>query len=121
MTATKLCLVDDIEEPGSRGFRFRSGSELHAVFVVRHAGRLRGYVNLCPHARSPLDWVADRFLDYDKNHILCGTHGARFAIEDGACLGGPCDGRGLTPIKLQVEDGVIYWLDEVGFTRPENS
>jgi len=102
-----LCRLDDIPEPGSRGFRIRSGSETRALFVVRQGGRVFAYENSCPHTGSPLDWVPDRFLDLEKRHILCATHGALFRIEDGYCLAGPCAGKSLKSVSITVKSGCV--------------
>lgn len=107
-----LCRVDELAEPGSRGFRFGSGADRRAIFVVRQGGRIFGYKNSCPHTGSPLDWVPDRFLDRERRLILCATHGARFRIEDGYCLEGPCAGARLAPVALRVEAGAIYLVEE---------
>jgi len=108
MSARRLCRLEEIAEPGSRGFRFGSGSESHAIFVVRHRGRVVAYENVCPHVGSPLDWAPDRFLDIERRFILCATHGALFRIEDGYCIEGPCAGKALTPVRVRVEDGEVY-------------
>lgn len=100
---TALCRLDDIADPGSRGFDI----EGRPLFVVRHGEFVAGYVNSCPHTGGPLDWVEDQFLDLERRHILCATHGALFRMEDGHCLAGPCAGDHLTPVSLTVVDGVV--------------
>lgn len=52
-----------------------------------------------------LNWLSNRFLDREAETILCDVHGARFRIEDGACLFGPCAGRGLTVVAVRIEAG----------------
>ena len=104
---SSLCYLDDIPEPGCRGFRIGSGSEARALFVVRQGGHVFAYENSCPHTGSPLDWIPDRFLDLEKQHILCATHGALFRIEDGYCLAGPCAGKSLKPVSITVESGCV--------------
>jgi naringenin degradation protein FdeD len=106
-TSTPLCRLDELGDPGSRGFRFGSGTEMRAIFVVRHSGRVFAYENSCPHTGSPLDFRPDGFFDIEKRHILCATHGALFRIEDGYCLAGPCAGQGLKPVAIAIESGVI--------------
>ena len=107
MTSSPLCRLDEIPEPGSRGFRFGSGAGMRALFIVRHGGRVVAYENSCPHTGSPLDWRPDQFLDLERRHILCATHGALFRIEDGYCLAGPCAGKGLKPVAVTIESGCI--------------
>ena len=51
---TELCRLDEIAEPGARGFDFRVGEAVFGGFVVRKAGLVLGYVDSCPHAGWPL-------------------------------------------------------------------
>ena len=106
-TRRRICRLAEIPDPGSRGFEI----EGRAIFLVRRSDTLAGYVNYCPHTGGPLDWVEGRFLDYERRHILCATHGALFRIEDGHCLAGPCAGKGLTKLATAVEDGVVLLVE----------
>jgi len=65
------------------------------------------YRNVCPHAGNPLHWKPHAFLSKKRDLILCSVHGATFDIETGKCVGGPCPGRALTPLRVAVEAGVI--------------
>ena len=103
-----LCRLEDIALPGSKGFRIGSGTSERAIFVVRSGSCVAAFENHCPHVGSPLDWVPGRFLDYERKHILCATHGARFTIPDGTCFEGPCLGKALTVVPIRVEGGSIY-------------
>ncbi|HUC65591.1 MAG TPA: Rieske 2Fe-2S domain-containing protein [Stellaceae bacterium] len=111
MTQRRLCRVEEIPDGGGRGFRFGSGPDLAAVFVVKRAGALYAYVNSCPHLGTPLDFLPDRFFDRDGRHLLCSTHGARFRIDDGYCVDGPCAGRRLRAALIRVEAGDILLGD----------
>jgi nitrite reductase/ring-hydroxylating ferredoxin subunit len=103
-----LCRLADIPDPGSRGFEV----EGRATFLVRRGDVIAGYVNSCPHTGGPLDWVEHQFLDLERRHILCATHGALFRIEDGYCLAGPCRGKRLTPVAVTLS------ADEVHLSSP---
>ena len=107
MSRRVLCRLDDIPDPGSKGFDFRDGTDLRSIFVVRAGATLRAYENSCPHTGGPLDWVPDQFLTREKDTILCATHGALFRIDDGHCLAGPCVGERLTPLPVRVEGGEV--------------
>ncbi len=111
MTRSLLCRISELSDPGARGFTVRSGTDTLHLFVVRLNGMLRAYVNRCPHRGTPLDWEPDEFLDPETQEIVCATHGARFRPEDGACLGGPCRGRGLEPVGIEVEGDRLYVRD----------
>ena len=47
----------------------------------------------------------------DGNTLMCATHGAEYAPDTGACLGGPCFGIGLEPLDTQVIDDEIVLND----------
>lgn len=104
---TILCRLDELEDPGSKGFEFGSGSSLRRFFIVRRGEKVFGYVNRCPHAGSTLDWSEDAFLDMTRNFIICATHGALFTIEQGRCMAGPCRNRQLEPVPVEVVDGMV--------------
>tara|TARA_A100001037_G_C15125441_1_gene625919 strand:- start:456 stop:713 length:258 start_codon:yes stop_codon:yes gene_type:complete len=83
------------------------------MFVVRRGEDVFGYVNICPHARTPLDWTPDQFLTRDKTNLLCATHGAQFRIEDGFCVAGPCPGASLIPVPIAISDGDVVISDHI--------
>lgn len=99
-----VCRVEDLPDPGTKEFRLAGGLE---VFVVRKGEYVFAYENSCPHTGVTLNWLPDRFLDRGAETIQCDVHGARFRIEDGACLFGPCAGRGLTPVPVHIEQGEV--------------
>jgi nitrite reductase/ring-hydroxylating ferredoxin subunit len=49
----------------------------------------------------------DQFLDLSRTQILCANHSALFRIDDGLCVHGPCEGRSLVAIPIEVVDGDI--------------
>jgi nitrite reductase/ring-hydroxylating ferredoxin subunit len=104
----RLCALDEIADPGSKGFRFRQGEALFAGFLVRREGRLAGYVDRCPHAGWPLAGPEERFLTRDGSRILCAGHGALFRPEDGLCMVGPCLGERLEPWLVEVRAGAVF-------------
>jgi len=107
---TVVCLLDELNDPDSRGFALRVNERLHDVFIVRLGRQVFGYLNSCPHTGGPLDWVPDQFLSLDKDYIQCATHAALFRLYDGHCVAGPCAGERLTPVPVMVEAGEIVVL-----------
>lgn len=103
-----LCKLDDIAPGQSRAFTFRDGDRLTEIFLHRQEDRVFAYLNRCPHAGTPLDWVPGRFLAPEGDAFLCGTHGARFAIEDGHCFLGPCTGRYLRAVTVDLRGDGVY-------------
>lgn len=104
---TALCRLDEIPDGAGRGFVFGRGLERWAVFAVRRGEAVFAYVNSCPHAGTPLDWPPDRFFNFEGTLLRCGTHGARFRVEDGYCVSGPCAGKSLVPVAVELVDGVL--------------
>lgn len=103
-----LCPLAALPMDRARGFDLE-GLGNDQVFVVRKAGRLHAYRNSCPHwPMSTLPWRKDAYLDPSGSHIVCHGHGARFTIDDGQCVSGPCVGQSLTAVALKVEDGAIW-------------
>lgn len=108
-----LCRVDDIPDGGARGFAAAPGG-FTGLFALRRGDEIRVYVNACPHIGVPLDWAPDRFLNAEGTRIICGTHGAEFRIEDGACVFGPCIGDRLEAVATSVQDGVVLVEEDAG-------
>ncbi len=51
--------------------------------------------------------MPDMFLDYERSLIQCSNHDAKFRIEDGECIAGPCIGERLTPVAISIIDDKI--------------
>ncbi|HTI67021.1 MAG TPA: Rieske 2Fe-2S domain-containing protein [Caulobacteraceae bacterium] len=107
---TALCRLEEIADPGAKGFRFRDGDRLFAGFVVRRGQAVAGYVDSCPHAGWPLALVGDRYLTREKDLLLCSGHGALFRPEDGVCVAGPCVGDRLAAWPVAVVGGEVVTL-----------
>lgn len=104
---TAICALDEIGDPGARDFSFGSGKARFELFLVRTDDTVRAYVNRCPHANQRLDARPGRFLTMDETRIICGGHAALFRIEDGLCTSGPCVGKHLENVPVEVTDGVV--------------
>lgn len=107
----RLCRLDEIGDPGGKGFTLAPGAGPREIFVVRRGDEAFGYVNSCPHVGTPLDWRPDQFLSADLRLIQCATHGALFEIATGLCLAGPCKGARLAPAAVVIEDRAVYLAD----------
>jgi len=108
-----ICRLVDLEQQGARGFTIGEGDFPLRGFVVRVGDGVRGYVNRCPHAGHPLDLLPQRFLTADGTLILCASHGALFEKASGQCVAGPCVGRSLVPVPLEVRGGCVLLADDV--------
>jgi nitrite reductase/ring-hydroxylating ferredoxin subunit len=108
-----VCRLTEIDAHGARGFTIGGGDFPLRGFVVRVGDAVRGYVNRCPHAGHPLDLLPDRFLSPDGALILCSSHGALFEKASGYCVAGPCAGRSLMPVQLEVRSGFVLLAESV--------
>jgi nitrite reductase/ring-hydroxylating ferredoxin subunit len=78
------------------------------AFAIRYREGVHAYLNRCTHVAMELDWQPNRFFDDTGQWLLCGTHGAAYRPDTGACAGGPCRGS-LVRIELTERDGVVHW------------
>jgi nitrite reductase/ring-hydroxylating ferredoxin subunit len=93
-----------------RGVRFEVEyfGETAPAFVVRHGGRVHGYLNRCAHLAMQLDWREGEFFDAEGRDLICSTHGAVYEAASGRCLGGPCSGTPLVKLRVEERDGMVY-------------
>lgn len=108
---TVLCALNDVPNPGAKGFVFGVGTEQFEMFVVRKDETLAAYVNSCPHIGMPLEFMKDKFLNAESTSIVCSTHGAHFRIEDGFCTKGPCRDKSLQTVPITL-DGTTLRIAE---------
>lgn len=106
-----ICPADALEE-GGNGIRFEVDTALGKApaFVVRYDGGVHAYLNRCAHVPVELDWSEGQFFDYSGLYLICATHGAIYAPESGACLGGPCKGGRLHKLAVVERDGAVYLM-----------
>jgi nitrite reductase/ring-hydroxylating ferredoxin subunit len=104
---TTLAPLASIPDGAARGVTVAEGGGLRDLILVRRGGRVYAYVNACPHLGTPLETFPGKFLDYSGRRLLCSTHGASFRIEDGFCLRGPCAGRSLVAVPVEVRNGAV--------------
>ena len=105
-----ICRLEEIPDPGARGFSFPGAQVPDEWFLVHWYGKVYAYRNVCPHAGRFLNWKPDAFLTRDLSLIMCSGHGALFDPQDGHCVAGACLGRSLMSLPVQVEGGevVVY-------------
>ncbi len=102
--------LDLIADGTARAFVLQMKAGRFHGFVVRRGDGVHGYVDRCPHAGLPLAQTLDDYLTLDGGLIACSWHSALFAIDTGACVGGPCMGQSLTSWPVAVEDGRIVTI-----------
>ena len=115
-----ICKAEALVD-GGQGVRFpllAFGSEATG-FVVRHGGKVYGYLNRCAHVPVELDWFKGEFFESSKLYLMCSTHGAIYAPETGVCTGGPCRGGRLRPIAVDETEAGVYWQPDQHFQPPK--
>ena len=114
-----VCTADEVVE-GGRGVRFPvlAFGNAATAFVVRHQGQARAYLNRCAHVPIELDWEQGTFFESSGLYLMCKTHGAIYAPDTGACVGGPCRGGRLHPIAVREEAGKIFWQPDQQIQAP---
>lgn len=105
-------------EEGGKGLRFdvtNSNGDKIPAFVVHFDYQYFAYLNRCGHIAVQLDYMPGEFFSDDGRTLICATHGAEYAPDSGACLGGPCFGVGLEPLAISIEGDCIV-LKESDYT-----
>lgn len=102
-----LCRVAELEATGCREFRLGGGDWPLKGFVVNACGGVHAYINRCPHQALSLNLLPDRFLSADGSVIVCCMHGAIFEKSTGLCIAGPCAGRTLAAVAVEVMAGLV--------------
>jgi nitrite reductase/ring-hydroxylating ferredoxin subunit len=109
-----ICHHDLLSDPGSRGFSLETNGQTVEGFIVKNDSAYFAYRNSCPHTGAPLDWVEHQFLDLDESLIQCAVHDARFLIDSGECVFGPCPGERLEKLDIVVlQDGIYLPGDQL--------
>lgn len=105
-----LCASEALVERGDAVvFEVQQWRRKVGAFVMRFEGRVVAYLNQCAHVPTEMDWQEGKFLDRDRELIICSIHGATYDPLNGRCVGGPCTGGRLTPLRVEERDAQVYW------------
>ena len=107
LPGTSLGPLNDIADGNAKEYVFGRGTTVFSMFVVRRAGSVFGYLNICPHYSSPLNACSGEFLNDDRTYIRCNVHFAEYRIDDGFGIAGAGEGCWLDPVPVHVENGII--------------
>lgn len=103
---TALCPVDAVPEASGHGLRFGEGKQAFEMLLVRKGDAVWGYVNQCPHFKVPVNARPDDFVN-SEGLIMCSWHYAKFRLDDGYCVEGPCEGLSLKPVPVHVDGATV--------------
>jgi nitrite reductase/ring-hydroxylating ferredoxin subunit len=105
-----LCASDALVERGDAiVFEVQQWRRNVSAFVMRFEGRVVAYLNRCVHVPTEMDWQEGKFLDGERELIICSIHGATYDPLSGRCVGGPCLGGRLTALRVEERDAQVYW------------
>ena len=99
---------------GGAGVRFLAiddrGVESPA-FVIRHRGKVHGFINRCAHVQVELDWQEGQFFDDEQQYLICATHGALYQPDTGECIAGPCKNGKLEKLAIAEDGDGVFILE----------
>lgn len=106
---TYLCTLSDVADDEVVEFTFGElKKNQFRMFVYNDNGVLRAYMNMCPHFDVPLNVEPGEMFTSDRSQFMCMVHYAKFNLDDGHCIDGPCEGLGLESVPLSINDGQVY-------------
>lgn len=118
-TPERLICTSDMLAEGGRGVRFEVevAGEQQPAFAVRYNGMVHAYLNRCAHIGVELDFNEGDFFEDGRLYLMCSTHGALYDPETGACIGGPCAGKGLYKLPVCESERAVYIILETPVDR----
>ncbi|WP_395647050.1 Rieske (2Fe-2S) protein [Terricaulis sp.] len=102
-SGTKLARVDEIPEAGGKIVDVGGVS----LLLTRSGDAVHAFINRCTHAEYRLERADGRLLTQEGRFVVCHAHGASYALDSGACAGGPCT-KNLTRVAVEVRSGEIF-------------
>ena len=103
-----LCRVEDVNPDTGKEIFIEGPDGGVYLVLLRRNGQVYAYHNECPHRGAPMNWATDEFLISKEGLLVCAHHGASFVMENGLCVGGPCQGASLKSVPLLVREGEIF-------------
>ena len=114
----RLCAADELVERGDAVvFDVIQWRDKATAFAMRFDGEVVAYLNRCVHVPTEMDWEYGKFLDSERDFIMCSIHGASYNPSNGRCVGGPCGRGSLTKLRVEERDQQVYWYPSLD-TQP---
>lgn len=117
VAGTTLAHVADLPDGAALGFNLTEDEWPLRGFVVRVGDAVHAYLNRCPHAGRPLNFMPGRFLTPDGELLQCHAHGALFEKHTGLCIAGPCVDESLRRIAVHLADGQVRLAEDLDTDR----
>lgn len=112
-----ICSSGYIGEGQAKRVRASQNETILDLVLVRQNGRLHAYANECPHSNGRLNAQSEKFLSRDGSKLMCSYHYAKFRIEDGLCLEGPCEGDSLTAFPVMEMGRDVFIKQAAGLEK----
>jgi nitrite reductase/ring-hydroxylating ferredoxin subunit len=112
MQRIRIAALATLEEGKALKFRFRREGLERDGFLARFQGTIVAYENVCRHLPLPLDYDDGRFFTTDGRHFVCQTHGAIYEPLTGLCIRGPCAGAELKKLRIELDQDVVWLLED---------
>lgn len=110
---TVLSRLVDLPDGATRGFDLTDDEWPLGGFLVRVGSAVHAYLNRCPHAGRPLNFLPDRFTSPDGELLQCCAHGALFEKHTGLCIAGPCVDDSLRRIGVDLVEGEVRLAEDL--------
>ena len=75
------------------------GEHGQRLLMIRQSGQALLFLNRCPHAGHALELISGEIWNANRTKLVCSSHHARFRLEDGKCVSGPCKGDYLRRVS----------------------
>lgn len=113
---TVIGRLPDLVDGAATSFNLTADEWPLTGILVRVGTDVHAYVNRCPHAGRPLNFI-DRFLSPDGELLQCHSHGALFEKHTGLCIAGPCMDESLRRIAVAVQGEEIRLAEDLDTDR----
>jgi nitrite reductase/ring-hydroxylating ferredoxin subunit len=103
--------VEDVPVEDTLRCEARAGARGVEFLLRREDDTVLAWRNFCPHEPDvPLDPGSGAIVT--DTHLVCHKHGARFERGDGTCTHGPCAGKRLDSVDVEIVDGDVCLADD---------
>lgn len=104
----RLASLAEIPESGALVAHAGVGETRVVLILTRRGERVWCFRNRCAHANYPLQRADGKVVVQEGHYLVCAAHGASYALDTGACAGGPCNGVGLERVAVSIRDGAVF-------------
>ncbi len=103
-----LCTYESLLDKPIQTFEIALDNDTYPVILLLSANMIRAYRNQCPHAWVPLNLADSNLLSGCQQYLQCSSHFAQFNMLSGACVYGPCLGRSLQRLSIELIDDDVF-------------